>query len=248
MSIQFRKVIDSLKLPKEAQEQAEHLLDLPEVKSALARAEKEDLRARVELIRRFEGVPQRHIKAKEQAGEKAQKAYKAVIAAEENLRNAKADHQASLAACYAAEAAEREELAALEKEIQAGRDRRFDDFWLHLDTLEQHARGLLEVWPEHRKTGPFGIRELVYKSNQDDVEHARIALNGAKGMLKDMAMQALSGEEITNMLRVISESLAVSLAPLQLTPPTIDERGMVKAPVPFAGVENIRDRVEAAAA
>lgn len=240
--MQLTKLIDHLKLPKDARADLERVLDLPEVKAVLGREEAATVEHRRELIKRFADVPAKHQKAIAQAT-------KAAINAADRLKNAEAELWAAKQASIDANnivshvahlpEVERAEILA---ELQEGRDRRLDDMWRHLSNLDDQVRHLIRVYPQvHRLM--FGEKEVKYLDNRSEVESARAAL--AKGLerLKELAISAITQQEVTEALAEIIHSLAEPLAALEIDTPHLNEHGEVTDPLGFPSAKSMKERI-----
>lgn len=245
--MQLTNLIKNLKLGKEAREEIDRVLALPEVEAILSREEQKTIAHRRELSEKLAAVPGRHKKSIEEAVRRAEEASRRVEKIEEELVNAKALRHLAVALEASAQRAEAIEAADLRAELQAGRDRRLDDLFLILDKLDDQARSLFQVWPAHRK-GTFGGREVIYHNNLGEIEAARNVLAEGKRKLEGIAMGVMSRQEITEAMAQICADLDRPLAELDLLCPFIGEQGEVKSPQAKTGTDLIGSRIERAAA
>lgn len=237
MNPTLSKLINNLKLPKHDRAELDKFLKRDDIQQILNSDETDRLAHRRELIAEKSAIPAKFEKASKEAE-------KAAIAAAEELKATEllfyAARRASLDASavldsfgYQAMLAQK----AIDTELLAGADPRIGEYLNEIGSVASRTRVAFESWweAEERKSDEFyGSRKYivdVIRTNNDDVVAALTALDDAKNQLQAMQFEALSGAEITDSLRKITESIRPPLKKLKRNPPFLDRFDQVRPPI-----------------
>lgn len=245
--MKLTRIIESLKLPKEARDDLERIIALPEVEAILGREEAQTIKERRELRKQLDALPEKHRKAVEGAEATCLKAGKRFEEAEAEFKAAREARNYAMMVAYGLDLQVKGEEKELKRQLQAGRDTRLDDFYRILDGLEDIVRCRLSTWPIVTRRA-FGGKDVSYATNREDWDAAMAVLRDGKRQAEEIALDALSRQEITERLAEICRSLELPLAKFDLTAPTIDQYGDLRPPKTSLDAETIRKLAEKAAA
>lgn len=239
-------LVKGLKLSKEAREELDRVLAVPEVETILGREEEKIIAQRRELLARLKKIDSQHAAGIATAEKRAVAAARRLEAAEQELRAAKTEHSTAMMQLRGAERVPAVEAGEILHELRDGRDRRIDDLYLIIDRLAEAVRHLVVVEPTFKRNALTGAREVTYVDNITEVKTAQAALAGAKAKLEEIAIAAVPYREVTEQMADLCAGLEEPLAALDLAGPTLDEHGEVKVMhnLHMPATKPVRDRLE----
>jgi hypothetical protein len=205
----------------------QEIIHSPEVQARLDEADKCKVAKRVELRQQLDSLDARHDPAIEAAAAKCGEAASKIESLRVQLRRAEEAHRATVAAVSAVESAKSKEDLDVRRELCDTRDKRLDEYYIHLDHSLQLVRHCVNTGLQIEGHDWLGRQIHKEISNVDEVNACMALLKDARSKVEALALEPLPYAAIGERLTDISNDLAPVLKKFSLSWPALSADGEV---------------------